>query len=162
MKKAIFLDRDGTLNVDYGYIHRNSDLVFIDGSIEALKKFVDRDFLLIIISNQSGVGRGYFTYDEMMDLNNEMLKRLNKYGVIITDIFICPHSPDSNCVCRKPSPYMIEKAIKKYEIDRVHSYMLGDKQSDVESGIRAGVKSFLITKKYTINYWANIILGENE
>jgi len=160
MNKAIFLDRDGTINVDYGYVYELDKLKFIDGVPESLKKLQDAGYLLIIITNQSGVGRGYYTIKDVFMFNNHLIYCLSGYGVIIKDVYTCFHSPDDNCDCRKPSPKFILDAISHYDIDPDQSYMLGDKNSDIEMGNNANVKSFLVTKENDLNYWTNIILNK--
>lgn len=159
-KKAVFLDRDGTINVDFGYVYNPDKLVFIDGVEASLKKLQDAGYLLIIVTNQSGIGRGYFSEKEANKFNEYLVKALQQVGVSITDIFMCPHSPEDKCDCRKPSPKLVNDAIKKYDIDPNQSYMLGDKQSDVDCGHNAGVMSFLINKEYIMDYWVTQILNK--
>jgi len=159
MNKAVFLDRDGTLNVDYGYVYKLEDLVFIDGVLESLRQLQKAGFLLIIITNQSGIGRRMFSQEDAISFNLHLIKELNKDGIFINDIFMCPHSPTQNCDCRKPSPKMILEGIEKYKINPEKSFMLGDKNIDVESGTRAGVQSFLVNKKKPLSFWTNYILN---
>ncbi len=155
--RAIFLDRDGTINIDYGYVYKIDDLELIEGVQEALNIFYKAGYLLIVISNQSGIARGYFSKDECVNFNKVLNERVESGGAHITDFFICPHLDEDGCSCRKPSPYMIEEAIEKYNIDRELSYMFGDKDSDVEAGERAGVKSFLITEKTNLLHYAKLL-----
>src|SRR6218665_303043 len=156
--KAIFLDRDGTINIDYGYVYKPEELHLIDGVTESLKKLQDVGFLLIIITNQSGIGRGYFSESDAEKYNHLLIEELKNNDIIISDVYICIHTPENLCNCRKPSPYMINKALEKYKIDASKSYMLGDKPSDVESGFAAGVESFLIDDNHDIGYWTDVIL----
>ena len=137
MNKAIFLDRDGTINVDFGYVYKTQELELLPGVAEALRIFQELGYLLIVITNQSGIGRGYFKL------------------VILNDFYTCPHAPEEHCECRKPSPFMVTEAMKKYEIDPSQSYMFGDKKSDTECGERSGVKSFRVTSEHSLLYWAN-------
>lgn len=160
--KAIFLDRDGTINVDYGYVYKSEDLHLIDGVIESLKRLQDAGFLLIIITNQSGVGRGYFSESDAEKFNQLLIEKLKKSDIIISDVYMCIHTPENHCNCRKPFPYMINKALEKYQIDASKSYMLGDKQSDVESGLAARVESYLIDNNHDIGYWTDVILKKNK
>ena len=154
MKKAIFLDRDGTINVEKDYIYKSEDLVFEEGTIEALKTFKNLGYILIVVSNQSGVARGYFTEEDLNIFNNNMNEILKKNGVEITEFYCCPHHPDGIgeykkvCECRKPNNKMIEDAIKKYNIDREKSYMIGDKTSDIGAGIKSNLKTVLVKTGY--------------
>jgi D-glycero-D-manno-heptose 1,7-bisphosphate phosphatase len=162
MNKAIFLDRDGTINVDFGYVCNPEKLVFVEGVENSLKRLLDAGYMLIVITNQSGVGRGYFTEQEAKDFNTFLSNKLEDSGICITDFFMCVHSPNNDCDCRKPSPKLILEAIKKYNIDATLSFMLGDKESDVQSGRNAGLRSMLITEKEDIVYWTDYIIGNNE
>lgn len=155
MNKAIFLDRDGTVNVDFGYVYKAESLEFLPGTTEALRIFQELGYLLIIITNQSGIGRGYFTRKEADLFNQAMAQQLKKHGITLSDFFTCPHAPEEHCECRKPSPFMIIEAIRKYDISPSKSYMFGDKKSDVECGERSNVKSFLVTTEHSLLYWAN-------
>ena len=154
MKKAIFLDRDGTINVEKDYIYKSEDLVFEEGTIEALKTFKNLEYILIVVSNQSGIARGYFTEEDLNIFNNNMNEILKKNGVEITEFYCCPHHPDGIgeykkvCECRKPNNKMIEDAIKKYNIDREKSYMIGDKISDIEAGFKSNLKTVLVKTGY--------------
>ncbi|CAN2326127.1 D-glycero-beta-D-manno-heptose 1,7-bisphosphate 7-phosphatase [Fusobacterium sp. oral taxon C10] len=154
MKKAIFLDRDGTINVEKDYIYKSEDLVFEEGSIEALKTFKNLGYILIIVSNQSGIARGYFTEEDLNIFNNNMNEILKKNGAEITEFYCCPHHPDGIgeykkvCECRKPNNKMIEDAIKKYNIDREKSYMIGDKTSDIGAGLKSNLKTVLVKTGY--------------
>ncbi len=155
MNKAIFLDRDGTINVDFGYVYKTEDLEFLPGVVEALQIFQELGYLLIIITNQSGIGRGYFTLEDAEGFNQAMSQELKKHGIVISNFFTCPHAPEEKCECRKPSPHLVMEAIKQYKITPDESYMFGDKKSDVECGENSGVKSFLITPEHSLLYWAN-------
>ena len=154
MEKAIFLDRDGTINVEKDYIYKSEDLVFEEGTIEALKTFKNLGYILIVVSNQSGIARGYFTEKDLNIFNNSMNEILKKNGVEITEFYCCPHHPDGIgeykkvCECRKPNNKMIEEAIKKYNIDREKSYMIGDKTSDIGAGIKSNLKTVLVKTGY--------------
>jgi len=154
MKKAIFLDRDGTINVEKDYIYKSEDLVFEEGTIEALKTFKNLGYILIVVSNQSGIARGYFTEEDLNIFNNNMNEILKKNGIEITEFYCCPHHPDGIgeykkvCECRKPNNKMIEDAIKKYNIDREKSYMIGDKTSDIGAGLKSNLKTILVKTGY--------------
>ncbi|MHB9307441.1 UDP-N-acetylmuramoyl-tripeptide--D-alanyl-D-alanine ligase [Fusobacterium polymorphum] len=154
MKKAIFLDRDGTINVEKDYIYKSEDLVFEEGTIEALKTFKNLGYILIVISNQSGIARGYFTEEDLNIFNNNMNEILKRNGIEITEFYCCPHHPDGIgeykkvCECRKPNNKMIEDAIKKYNIAREKSYMIGDKTSDIGAGLKSNLKTVLVKTGY--------------
>ncbi len=158
MNRAIFLDRDGTINVDHGYMHDTCLLEFLPGVVEALQKIGNEGYKLILITNQSGIGRGYFTKQQYHTFNDALIAELNKNGVEITQTFMCPHAPTDDCKCRKPYPYMILQAIDKYNIDPSRSFMFGDKHSDVECGEAAGVTSRQITADQDLLYWINEII----
>ncbi|NPA03418.1 MAG: D-glycero-beta-D-manno-heptose 1,7-bisphosphate 7-phosphatase [Epsilonproteobacteria bacterium] len=145
--KAIFLDRDGVINVDYGYVHTKEKFKFIDGVFEALKELQEMGYLLIVITNQSGIGRGYYSLEQFLKLNRFMVEEFGKKGIKITDTFFCPHHPNQGCECRKPKPKMVLDAIKKYKIDPFNSWIIGDKVSDIEAGKAAGVRGILIGKE---------------
>ncbi|MBN1521853.1 MAG: 3-deoxy-manno-octulosonate cytidylyltransferase, partial [Candidatus Aureabacteria bacterium] len=138
MKKAIFLDRDGTINIDYGYVSKPGDFHLLKSAGQTLKILQDKGYLLIIITNQSGIGRKYYSLDDFYTVNSIMIRKLQKHGVKITDIFFCPHNPDARCSCRKPSPEMVFKAAKKWNIDLSHSFFIGDKTSDILCGKNSG------------------------
>lgn len=144
-KPAVFLDRDGTLFKDTGYPGDKAPIHFLPGVPEYLRK-LQTDFELIIISNQSGVGRGIITKDEMYRVHDKMINKLQKENIKITDSYYCPHAPSDNCVCRKPLPFMIQNAAKIWAVNLNYSYMIGDKLSDVLAGYRAGCKSVLLGK----------------
>ena len=154
MNKAIFLDRDGTINVEKDYIYKCEDLVFEEGSVEALKTFKNLGYILIVVSNQSGIARGYFTEEDLNIFNNNMNEILKKNGVEIAEFYCCPHHLDGIgeykkvCECRKPNNKMIEDAIKKYNIDREKSYMIGDKTSDIGAGLKSKLKTVLVKTGY--------------
>ena len=118
MNKAIFLDRDGTINVDFGYVYKTQELELLPGVAEALRIFQELGYLLIVITNQSGIGRGYFTLEDAEQFNQALAQELEKHGVILNDFYTCPHVPEEHCECRKPSPFMVTEAMKKYDIDR--------------------------------------------
>ena len=139
INKAIFLDRDGTINIDKDYIYKVSDFEFIDQAPEALKLLQDGGFQLIIITNQSGIARGYYTEEDYEKLNDWLLKTLTEqYGVNITASYFCPHHPEAvvekyrkNCNCRKPKLGLFERAIAEHDIDLSSSYAIGDKLRDL-------------------------------
>lgn len=145
MNKAIFLDRDGTINEDIGYLYAPEKLVFIPKAIEALK-LLQKRFLLFIITNQSGVGKGIFNDDDYLRFNSYFMNELEKSRVDIKEVFCCPHIKEESCICRKPSPYFIEKARIVYNLDIGNSYCIGDHPHDIEMAKKVGAHSvFLLT-----------------
>jgi len=142
MNKAIFIDRDGVINDDRGhyYIFKLEDFRINEGVKEALKLLQDKGYLLIVISNQGGIARGLYTRQDTDRIHKQFILEMQKDGVIITDILYCPHHQTvEKCLCRKPEPLLIEKALAKYRIDGKSSYFIGDKESDMEAGRRAGI-----------------------
>lgn len=147
MNKAIFLDRDGVINRkgEPYYIWRRADFVLNEGIITTLNCFMERGFLLIIITNQGGIAKGVFTEEQMLDLHLFMNDLLRLHGVEIAAIYHCPHHPDiSPCRCRKPDTLLFERAIKDFDIDVKASYMIGDSPVDVEAAEKMGIKGILI------------------
>ena len=151
MNKAIFLDRDGTINVEKHYLYRQEDFEFLPGALDALKRFQDAGFLLIIITNQSGIARGYYSEEDFLKLNQWMIDTLKGQGVLITDVCYCPHLPNApiekyrkNCDCRKPKLGLFEKAISDYDINLAESYAIGDKIRDCAICEKTECHGFLI------------------
>ena len=138
MNKAIFLDRDGTLNVEVDYLHEPDKLRLIDGVPEALNIFRDLGYKLIVISNQSGIGRGYFGHEDVDKVNTCMNEILAGYSVQIDAFYYCPHIESDNCNCRKPKTGLYERAVADWNIDVSLSYMAGDKESDVLAARKIG------------------------
>ena len=148
MNKAIFLDRDGVINRERpeGYTGRVEDFEILPGVIEVLKQLRDKGYLLIVISNQSGVGMGLYTWEDVMKIHDHLRKSLDAHGVWLDEIYYCLHHPDtSSCICRKPGTLFIEKALARFDIDRSLSFFIGDKEHrDMEAAAKAGVKGILI------------------
>jgi len=152
-KRAVFLDRDGVLNVDNGYVSQVDDFEFIEGVIDACKKLKDKGYLLVVITNQSGIARGYFSEKQFHTLTEWMDWSLADRGVDLDGIYYCPHHAEKglgkykiDCNCRKPKPGMLLSAIDELNIDVSDSILVGDKMSDIEAGIAAGVKTNYLVK----------------
>lgn len=143
-KTAVFLDRDGTINVDTGYLSNPDELTLIEGSSEAVKKLNGYGLKVIVVSNQSGAGRGYFTASDIASVNARLAELLEKDGARIDGAYYCPHRPDEDCPCRKPRPGMVLKAAVEHGVDPGVSYVVGDKASDVELARNTGAKSVLV------------------
>jgi D-glycero-D-manno-heptose 1,7-bisphosphate phosphatase len=152
LRKAVFLDRDGVLNQDPPhYAHRLDQMAMIPGVDIAVKLLKDRGYFLIIISNQSGVARGYYPEEQIAVFNEALLKEIRKAGGDIDAIYYCPHHPEAqlekyriDCTCRKPKPGMILEAAKTYDIDINQSFFVGDKATDVETGKNAGIRTIIV------------------
>ena len=144
-KKAAFLDRDGVINEDTGYLHSIKDFKWIKGAIEALKILKKHNYLIIVITNQSGVGRGFYTEKQVNDLHSWINKQLLEHKVKIDDFFFCTELPTEKIENsrRKPSPLMINEAVKKYNLVKDKCFMIGDKQSDFLAAKNALIKGFL-------------------
>lgn len=149
LNKAVFLDRDGTLNLDTGYIGDPKSLILFTDTGKNLSTLKNKfDFKLIVISNQSGIARGMITEEQVISVNDELNKQLSDFNVQIDAFYYCPFHPDFNdeekCKCRKPSAKLIFDAAKDFNIDLNRSYMIGDSVSDIKAGLNAGVKSVLV------------------
>ncbi len=145
---AVFLDRDGTINEEVGYLNDLSRLRLLPGVADALKMLKNAGFKLIVITNQSGVARGYFSKEFVFKTHELIQKRLFKKRVLLDDFFICFHHPDENCNCRKPKPGLILEAVRKHSIDLKRSYIIGDKITDIETGKNLGIKTILVLTGY--------------
>ena len=162
MNKAVFLDRDGTIIEDKNYIYEFSKVTFLPNAIKALEIFQKRNFLLIIVSNQSGVGRGFFSENDVRSVNEYINQKLLECGIYISNFYYCPHYLGSRnaiynkaCNCRKPAPGLILQAAYEHNIDLNSSYMFGDKVSDVLAGLNAGVdNSYIVNKKHNLFFYA--------
>ncbi|MFH1642685.1 MAG: HAD family hydrolase [Nanoarchaeota archaeon] len=163
MNRAIFLDRDGTINKDKGYVYKIKDLELYKGVIKGLALL--KDYKLFIITNQSGINRGFFTIEDMEKFNNRLLRELSKNKIIIQKIYYCPHTKEDRCKCRKPNTKFIAIAAKKYKLNLKKSWVIGDHPFDLALAKRAGSKSvYLLTghgKKHLneLKYKPEIIAG---
>ena len=131
MDKVVFLDRDGTINVDYGYVHEIDKLEFVPGLLNSLKRIQDSGYKLIVITNQSGIGRKLFSREDYDSFTQEMVRRLFDNGIIIDKIYTCPHTDEDCCDCRKPLLGLYIKAIEEFNIDLPNSYAIGDRLRDL-------------------------------
>ncbi len=142
--KALFLDRDGVL-IDYiPYLSRPDQVSLPQGAGPALRQWQEAGYLLIVITNQAGVGRGYFELAEMEAVHHCLRECYRAFGVTFTDIYFCPHHPDNGCLCRKPSPQMLIEASRQYNIVLTESYFLGDAPSDLQAALNAGCRPLLV------------------
>ena len=144
--KTIFLDRDGVINKDINYLHKIDDFEFIDGIFDACLYFQSLGYKIIIITNQSGISRGYYSELDYQNLTLWMLAKFKKENINILDIFHCPHGPGYTCDCRKPKPGMFLKAKAKHNTDMEKSWMIGDKEIDILAANRAGIHNTILLK----------------
>jgi len=145
-KKVVFLDRDGVINHEVGYLHKIEDFRFIEGVFDACLYFQSIGYQIIIVTNQSGIDRGYYDESDFHIVNNWMLEQFNNKGIEILDVFFCPHGPESNCDCRKPKPGMFIQAYDKHNIDMENSWMIGDKEADIAAANAAGIRHTILVK----------------
>ena len=151
--RAVFLDRDGVINVDRHYLHRTEDFEFIAGVPQALQRLQRAGWKLVVVTNQSGIARGYYTEDDYQRLTRHMQALLAKSGVTLDAVLHCPHLPDGPvaayriaCECRKPAPGMLVRAARELSLDLPRSVMVGDKGSDLQAGRSAGVARCLLVR----------------
>ena len=144
-KKAIFLDRDGTLNKDIGFNFKSKKYRLLYGVVDGLKK-LKNNFSFFIITNQPGIGLGLYTYEGFYNFHTLLIDELKRHGITIEETYYCPHIPEENCDCRKPKTKFIELCVKKYgPLDLKNSWMIGDHPSDIEFGKNAGCKTIYLT-----------------
>jgi len=145
MNKAVFLDRDGTIARDVHYCRRPEDFELLPTVPEAIKLLNENGFKVVVITNQSGIARGYFTEETLAQIHQKMKDELAKYGARVDAIYYCPHHPDDGCQCRKPKTALFLKAAEEHNIDLKNSYMVGDQQMDIDAGKALGCKTALVT-----------------
>ncbi|WP_175968310.1 D-glycero-beta-D-manno-heptose 1,7-bisphosphate 7-phosphatase [Burkholderia sp. BCC0322] len=145
-RKALFLDRDGVINVDYGYVHRQQDCVFVDGIFDLVQLANATGHRVVVVTNQAGIGRGYFSELQFVAFMNWMRRSFEERGARIDRVYFCPHHPEAGigryrqaCACRKPQPGMLNDARRDLDLDMSTSILVGDKRSDLDAGARAGV-----------------------
>lgn len=146
MKKAVFLDRDGVINVEKNYLYKIEDFEFIEGVFSSLRYLQSLGYQLFIITNQSGISRGYYTLDDFNLLTQWMLTQFKKKSIEISQVELCPHGPNDGCSCRKPLTGMIENITTKFEIDLENSWLIGDKESDIKCALNANIKNTIQVK----------------
>ena len=153
MQKALFLDRDGVINVEKDYLYRVEDFEFIEGIFDLITHYQILDYKIFVVTNQSGIARGYYSENDFNNLTQWMRLQFSEYNIKIEEVYFCPHHPDisGECLCRKPKPGMILEATKAYDIDLEHSIMIGDKERDIEAGLNAGIKeTYLFDESKTV------------
>ena len=147
-KPALFLDRDGIVNVDYGHVHKVQDFHFVDGVFDLVRKAQQAGLDTFVVTNQAGIGRGMYSEEEFFTLNKHMLEQFRRRGLEIVKTYYCPHHPTQglgqylqDCECRKPNPGLILEAARDFDLDLKSSIIVGDKESDVGAGISAGLRN---------------------
>ncbi len=143
-KKIIFLDRDGVINHDVGYFTDIEKFNFIDGVFRACHHFLNLGYEIIVITNQSGIGRGIICEDDYIKLTKWMISEFKNKNIDILKVYFCPHMPDCDCDCRKPKPGMVYQALNDFKIDLGKSWLIGDKNSDIQTAINANMKNFIL------------------
>jgi D-glycero-D-manno-heptose 1,7-bisphosphate phosphatase len=140
-KKALFLDRDGVINIDYNHVHKISEFHFVDGIFNFCKFFLNNGYIIVVVTNQAGIAKSFYTENDFFVLSEWMKDFLEMKLIKIEKIYFCPHHPDFTgpCNCRKPNPGMILKAKNDLNIDLKRSVLVGDKNSDIEAGLNAGI-----------------------
>lgn len=149
-RPALFLDRDGVINIEKNYLYKQEDFEFIDGVFELCRFYQKKNYYIIVVTNQSGIARGYYTEQDFQDLTSWMLDEFVTEGIGIDRVYHCPHHPDisGECECRKPKPGMFLEAREEFNIDMESSVMVGDSQRDIEAAMAAGVEEcYLFTSK---------------
>ena len=139
MAKALFLDRDGVINIDHGYVYKVADFEFVPGVLAMCKRFFLADYQLVIVTNQSGIARGFYQQEDFESLTTWLKAQFEKNGSPLAGVYHCPHGPDDNCRCRKPRPGMLLQAARELNLTLSESIMIGDKASDMIAAKEAGV-----------------------
>lgn len=148
MRTSVFLDRDGTVNVEVDYLDDPDDLRLIQGAGRAIRLLNEAGFYVILVTNQSAIGRGLFSTARLAEIHDELVRRLAAYDAQLDAIYICPHRPDEGCACRKPEPGLLQRAAKEHSLDLSRCFVVGDKASDLEAGRRVGCRTVLVLTGY--------------
>jgi D-glycero-D-manno-heptose 1,7-bisphosphate phosphatase len=148
MNKALFLDRDGVVNVDKGHVYLRENFEFSEGIFDLCRKYFNSGYIILVITNQAGIAKGIYTEEDFARLTGWMIREFDKQGVKISKVYHCPHHPDvsGECLCRKPNPGMIHQAVKEFDLDINECVLVGDMESDLEAGRRAGIPEFNLHK----------------
>ena len=151
MKKALFLDRDGVINVEKEYLYKKEDFEFIEGIFELCRHYQDLGYLIFIVTNQSGIARKFYTQEDFAKLTQWMLEAFEKEGIHITKVYHCPHHPEisGECDCRKPKPGMLLEAADEFDVDLKNSIMIGDKERDIEAAHNAGLRETYLFDEFS-------------
>ncbi len=141
-KKALFLDRDGVVNVEKEYLYKQEDFEFIDGIFELCQHYQEQGYMIFVVTNQSGIARGYYSEADFSKLTEWMIREFDKRDIKIEKVYHCPHHPklSGECSCRKPKPGMLLEAAREFDVDLANSIIIGDKERDIEAGLNAGLR----------------------
>ena len=142
--KALFLDRDGVINKDSGYVHKIEDFYFNEGIFKFCNYFSKNNYQIVVITNQSGIGRGYYSHEQFSILNNWMKEKFKVHNIRILDVLYCPHLPEENCICRKPNSGLFIEAQLKHNIEMADSWAIGDKERDIIAASNSGVENTIL------------------
>ncbi len=160
MNKAIFLDRDGVINEERGFTYELKYFKILPDLIEVLQLFIKEGFLLIVVSNQSGIAKGLYKKDDVEVLHSYLNKELQKNSIQLSELYFCVHHPDvSKCICRKPDSLFIEKGLARFNINAKKSFFIGDKERDIIAAEKAGVKGILIEANSSLKKTVNSIIN---
>jgi D-glycero-D-manno-heptose 1,7-bisphosphate phosphatase len=162
MIKAVFVDRDGTINIEKGYVYKSEDFELLPGAIEGLRLLVQRGIKIFIVTNQAGIAKGHYTEDQFKELTEYMLELFHKEEITIEKTLYCPHHPEGTipeytktCACRKPNTLLIESTINENNYDSCELALIGDKDSDIEAGHKLGMTTYLVLTGYGSVYKAS-------
>ena len=151
-QKALFLDRDGIINIDHGYVYKKENFEFTPGIFALVRLFVSRGYHIFVLTNQSGIARGYYTKEDFLLLSDWMLTRFEQEGIPIQKVSYCPHLPTEGCLCRKPQIGMIEEILQTYPLSLEQSYFIGDKQSDMDLARNAEIGQSIAIAKTPLSH----------
>lgn len=160
MQKAVFLDRDGVLNNEESnyYIFRTEEFFLNEGIIEALRELRDRGYIFIVITNQGGISKGFYTHTDVLNVHSKLLRLLRKENIELAEIYYCPHHNDNeNCLCRKPKSISIEKALARFDIDPDSSYFVGDRDTDIQAATKAGLHTIKVESNQDMRILKDLI-----
>ena len=167
-KSAVFLDRDGVINKDLGYVYKISDVEWINGSVEANKLLNKNDYLVFVISNQSGIARNFYNESDVNKLHSWMKNTLKKKNAVINEFSYCPHHPNAinrkyrrECNCRKPNPGMIDNIVRNWKIDKKSSFLIGDNDTDIEAANRANISGYKFYSDNLLKFVKKVIKEKN-
>lgn len=148
MNKAVFIDRDGTINKEAGYISSINKLRLLPKAALAIKLLNQANYKVVVISNQSGIARGFLTEIDLRKIHQELVLRLKRKGAVLDKIYYCPHHPKDNCNCRKPKTELLKRATRELNLNLSQSFIIGDKLSDIKLGKNFGIKAILVFTGY--------------
>lgn len=167
LRPAAFLDRDGILNHDTGYIHRAADFIWVDGAIDAVRRLNERDYLVFVVTNQAGIARGLYGETDVLALHDWVNAQLAISNARIDAFYFCPHHPTEGtpayritCECRKPAPGMLLRAMREWPVDRTRSFLIGDRQTDLDAAAAAGISGHLFSGGNLLPFVRRIVGGE--